>query len=312
MSMATLCMEACFFAINLLVLVSCDFIFHHFGDPQIGFGTDGWENDVARFSQAASLAVGDNSSQVCIAGDLVNTWNNQTELDGFDSVWPDDFERVPVGLVPGNHDVNSEGSGADEMLTQLSTYRTRYGADYHSVFLSYGSIEVVLIGIDSEIFISNYTELDDERTTQWNWLEATLQNTTTKSAVFIFMHHPPFITTEDEVDSYWNWPSDVRAQFLSLIRSFNVQHLLCGHTHTTTLVTSADKAFTIYTVGGTARVFDDNGFGVRVFDVQDNGGGIWSVSSKYQQLPSIYQSNEPCVDVPIGPTHSHPYFCVYE
>jgi 3',5'-cyclic AMP phosphodiesterase CpdA len=295
-----------------LLAVAQGYVFHYFGDPQIGFGTDGWEMDVSRFSQAASLAVSGNARRVPIAGDLVNSWNNQTQLDGFNSVWPSQFKSVPVDLVPGNHDVNSEASSGSDMLTELNAYRSRYGIDYHISNDTDGSVNIALIGIDSEVLICNFTELDDERNKQWSWLETQLKSIKNGTAAFLLMHHPPFITTEDEVDSYWNWPTQVRQQLLALVRQYKIQHLLCGHTHTTTVVVAADKAFTIYTVGGTARVFDDQGYGYRVFNVtasQSSTSG-YSVNSVYVKLPNQFQSSEACVDVPAGELTPHPYFCI--
>jgi len=93
------------------------------------------------------------------------------------------------------------------------------------------------------------------------------------------MHHPPFTATENEADSYYNWPLPVRQRLLALVRKFNVQHLLCGHTHTTTHVQPSDNAFNIYTVGGTARIFDQNGFGYRVFTIIGD-----TVSQEYVKL----------------------------
>jgi len=296
----------------LLLIHSLEaYTFHHFGDPQIGFGDDGWEMDVSRFSQAATLAVSGGAKRVGIAGDLVNSWNNDTQLNGFATVWPSQFKSIPVDLVPGNHDVNSESSSADQMITELNAYRARYGADYHTSNGTDGAVNIALIGIDSEIFISNWTELEDERNTQWSWLETQLKNIKNGTAIFLLMHHPPFITTEDEVESYWNWPMDSRQQILALVRQYKIQHLLCGHTHTTTVVVSADKAFTIYTVGGTARVFDDQGYGYRVFDVTASTQGAgYSVSTKYVKLPNQWQSKTDCVDVPAGELVHHPYFCI--
>jgi len=296
------------------------YTFYYFGDPQIGFGTDGWEMDVSRFSQAATLAVSGGAKRVAIAGDLVNSWNNETQLEGFDSVWPSQFKNVSVDLVPGNHDVNSESS-ADSMLQQLDAYRQRYGLDYHISNGTDGTVKVALIGIDSEVLISNWTEFEDERTKQWSWLEQQLAALPNGTAIFLLMHHPPFTATEHENETYWNWPLGPRQQILALVRQYSIHHLICGHTHTTTTVVPDDKAFTIYTVGGTARVFDNNGYGYRIFDVSatinDNDSNLdgksvagYSVSTKYVKLPDQWQSMEECEDVSAGELSPHPYFCL--
>ena len=64
------------------------------------------------------------------------------------------------------------------------------------------------------------------------------------------MHHPPFIHDEDEVHQYFNWPLVPRRRLLALARKYNVGHFLCGHTHTTTSVSTSDNAITILTTAG--------------------------------------------------------------
>ena len=64
-------------------------------------------------------------------------------------------------------------------------------------------------------------------------------------------HHPAFLTAPTEPHQYWNWPTNVRARLLGLLRKSGVEHMLCGHTHTTTSRTVG--GLSIYTVAGTAR-----------------------------------------------------------
>jgi 3',5'-cyclic AMP phosphodiesterase CpdA len=279
-------------------LALANLTFYHFGDPQIGFGLEGVAQDVARFAAAAKIATG----QVVIAGDLVNTFNNATQLAGFHNVWPARFVEQP-GLVPGNHDCNADGVSADQTLKMLAHYRSLFGNDYSLRRPPSATDRVCWVGIHTNTLIGNATELLIEADKQWSWLETTLQNCV-NDTTFIYMHHIPFLETENEAESYWTWPLKPRARFLKLVRQYHVKHLLCGHTHTTTTVTAADNAFTAYTVGGTARVFDNNGFGYRVFHV-NNG----QVTQSYVKLPAALQSSEPCRNVHAGDEAPHAYLC---
>jgi 3',5'-cyclic AMP phosphodiesterase CpdA len=272
--------------IQLLYCVLAQTSFFYFGDPQIGFGLEGWEKDVSRYLEAAKDAQTAQTKRVVIAGDLVNSYNNQTEIKGFAEVWPLQFGKVPVFLVPGNHDVNTE--------TMLQHYRTLYGQDYY--YQDFPSENSTFFFLDSEILVrQNQTDLKNSSTVHWEWLETTLPKFANVQHKFIVMHRPPFIKEENEPDSYWNWPTNDRIKLLSWVRQYSIKHLLCGHTHTTTNTRPTDGAFDIWTVGGTARVFDKNEFGYRVFTLDGA-----NVIQQYVKLAQ--QTTLSCVDKP-------PYLC---
>ena len=87
----------------------------------------------------------------------------------------------------------------------------------------------------------------------------------------------------------------IRQRLLALLGKYGVQHILCGHTHTTTQRTIG--GLSIYTVlAGTARAFDNNGCGYRVFRINAS-----SVTQQYvrQQDPALTQCS---------PTLMHPDF----
>ena len=278
----------------------------HFGDPQIGFGNEGLASVDAERFRAAAGAASSRCGAVAIAGDLLNVYGNATQLAAFKTVWPGAF-GAPPRLVPGNHDVES--------MSELSAFRSTFGADYGVDEYTLGDVRLRVVAVDSEAILNlgNDSALAAESEAQWAWLNATLTTTPPASTLttppasnnttetILLLHHPPFITSEDEADQYYNWPPGPRARFLALVRGAGVRHLLCGHTHTTTTVSAADAAFTVYTVGGTARIFDDNGFGYSEL--------TWNASARdfdvaYQRL-DVTSTVEECVDV----FHGHPYPC---
>jgi len=269
-----------FFIVDLVFAQTS--LFFHFGDPQIGFGLEGWEKDVARFQEAAEDAVKAAVARVVIAGDLVNGYDNETEINGFKSVWPKQFGNVPVFLVPGNHDVSSE--------TTLLHYRSVFGQDYYSQ--EFPNENSVFFFLDSETLVRlNQTDLKNASMTHWDWLETTLPKFPNVQHKFIVMHRPPFIKEENETDAYYNWPITERIRLLSLVRKYSIKNLLCGHTHTTTNTRPTDGAFDIWTVGGTARIFDNNGFGYRVFTI--DGANISQQYIKLAQQTTLDCINQP-------------------
>lgn len=75
----------------------------------------------------------------------------------------------------------------------------------------------------------------------------------------------------------------MRGRYLDLIRKYNVHHILVGHRHETKNIYPADKAYAIYVVAGTARFFDNNGFGINYFDVKTMDSAE-DVSQEYVRL----------------------------
>ena len=144
--------------------------------------------------------------------------------------------------------------------------------DYHAFTTEYASFAM----INSEMLIAAFDgrreyghegipglggEVQAEAEKQWTWLEAALAAATTAHVIPV-MHHPPFLETPAEPDQYFNWPAAPRARLLALFERYGVTDILCGHTHTTTVVSAG--GFTVHTVAGTAKALDDNGCGYKV------------------------------------------------
>jgi hypothetical protein len=278
---------------------------YYLGDPQIGFGTQGWQEDVARFAAVAAIAENStgnsssgsssSSSGVVVAGDLVNVWDNSTFLGGFDAIWPAHFapDRGGVHLVPGNHDVNSAATDAGGFLAQLAHYRASFGANYHAFATRFAQFVLV----DSESLIVGALGLNgtadarvlNESETQWRWLEDQLNSSSAAAAGrshrIIVTHHPPFLTSEGEAHQYFNWPEAPRRRFMALARAHGVRNILCGHTHTTTSRATAD-GIRVFTVAGTAKAFDGNGCGYMTLAINET-----AVDAVYHRLedPSLAQ-----------------------
>ena len=204
----------------------------YFGDPQIGFGKSGWQEDEARFA-AAAKAVSGAVAAVVVAGDLVNVWDNSTLTRGFDQVWHAMLD-AKWHFVPGNHDVNSEAPNASEFETQLSHFRRGFGRDYHSFRTRHASF----IMLDSELAIVphlglNGTALDaflaNETEAQWAWLEEELAAAQRASPhTIVVSHHPPFLKSAEEPHVYWNWPIGERRRLLGLLAKHGARTVLCG------------------------------------------------------------------------------------
>ena len=96
------------------------FTFLQAGDPQIG----GWTSIAdtqGRFVELARIANRLQPAAVLVVGDLVNDGPHEKELAAFDEALTE--FRVPVKLIPGNHD-------------DIATYRRKYGPDHYSFTLN--------------------------------------------------------------------------------------------------------------------------------------------------------------------------------
>ena len=175
----------------------------YFGDPQIGFGHSGWIMDEKRFASAALAASNAGAAAVVVAGDLVNVWDNATQMGGFDQVWPTMFDRARVHLVPGNHDVDSMAENASVFRSMLDHYRASFGVDYHSFRTTFATF----VMINSESLIAPHLGLNgtmdpwvlNQSETQWAWLNDTLATASTaRPHTVVVTHHPPFLKSPSE------------------------------------------------------------------------------------------------------------------
>jgi 3',5'-cyclic AMP phosphodiesterase CpdA len=262
-------------------------VVYYLGDPQIGFSGNA-TLDTLRFGMAAAAARADpNRVATVVAGDLVNVWNDTSQIAGYKTVWHAD--ETAWWQVPGNHDVNSESTSVDGALAALAHYHDVFGAhDYSNATTRWTS----LIMVNSEMLILPYLGLNgttDPRIlepveAQWAWLESQLQHAKAAAAqrphVVLVMHHPPFLATENEPHQYYNMPMVPRSRLLALARKYGAKTVLAGHTHTTRNCTTADGSITIFTTAGTARAFDHRGCGYRTLTATQD-----SLVVDYIELP---------------------------
>lgn len=134
--------------------------------------------------------------------------------------------RMPLHLVPGNHDVGDkkiDWMPADQVCDRyLETYRKAFGPDYYS----FDDGDLRFIGINSLLLNA---DLEEERR-QRDWLEAAIGSAEGKR-VFLFMHYPPYVHTPDERGSYDNVDEPARSWLLEQIRRPNVEAVFAGHVH---------------------------------------------------------------------------------
>lgn len=229
------------------------FTFIHAGDPQIG----GWvpiKESQARFIELARQADERGVDFVLVAGDLVHVGKDAEQLAAFRKAMT--YFKVPVKLVPGNHD-------------DLATFRKLFGKDYYS----FTKDNYEFICLNSNLMLEADAGGKTEPQAQWQWLDRTLHTAQqARREIIVLMHHPPAALGEGA------------DRFGKLMKKYAVKIVLAGHVHITGEL--AVSGYNLYTVGGTATVFDQKGYGYRLFTVTGP-----KVEQAYVRMPAVPTKN---------------------
>ncbi|MCC5878065.1 MAG: metallophosphoesterase [Candidatus Sumerlaeia bacterium] len=217
----------------LAILAACasgpprsqDFTFVQISDPQIGMymafkEADDYTPELRDFARGVELVSDLAPEFIVITGDLVETWNNHTEIAHFMEFKAALEAHAPVHLQPGNHDMAPNPEG-------LEFYRRTYGPDRG--VLEFEGCRFILLNSN----LIAYTSLAAEEEEQWGWLVGELWNAREENArhIFVFQHHPFFLHEADEEDAYFNIPTAKRMRYLELFAEHGVTANFSGHYH---------------------------------------------------------------------------------
>lgn len=243
------------FAVMLLVLAGCNrpFTFVQMTDPQIGFVVSEERSDTMMKAAVAEVNALD-PAVVIITGDLVN-WAYSDIQDSIYFVRRAEI-KAPVYEVPGNHDIRT---GEPES-------RDRYARLHGETRFAFRKHGCAFIGIDSNCIKNGETELEQE---QLEWLEAQLKAARSARYTFVFLHCPVIRQSIDEPEDYFNFPTDKRAEYISLFKEYGVDAVFAGHTHIDYRTEYEGIGF--YTAGPVGYAFDRDRSGYNVVKVGKEG-----------------------------------------
>ena len=205
------------------------FVFVHVGDPELG--KPDLKSTAERFALFAQRANTIGADFVVVAGDLMHDPTDE-QLKAFQDCLKQ--FKMPVKLVPGNHD--------DPRIFEKNFGRRRY------VF-THNNCEFICL--DSNDILAHSDPSDAKCKELLGWLEGALAEAERqkRTHTFVVMHHP----IADQ------------APLEDLLAKHRIAGVLSGHLHMTREIRA--KGFTIYVAPTTARFRDDKGLGYRLFKV---------------------------------------------
>lgn len=197
------------------------FFFIQLTDPQLGFYSQSSDfrrerEQIMTFIEAINLL---RPAFVVISGDFVHQKDDEAQLAGFDSLCRKIDSHIPLYLIPGNHDV-----GNDMTAEGTKQFVRRYGSDRFVWKNKNGCV----IGFNSSEIRSGDPKREMD---EFQWIEKQLIKCRKCNHIILIGHHPFYVRSADEADSYDNIPLDVRSKYLNMFCQYGVDVVLSGHLH---------------------------------------------------------------------------------
>ncbi len=207
--------------------VTTPFFFIQATDPQFGHyarSLDDFRQETANFEFLIATANRLRPAFLVVTGDLVNRAGNPGQIAEYQRIAAKLDKSIPLYSLPGNHDI-----GDTPTPDHLGNFRLRFGPDYYT--WRHGGAAFFAL---NSCVISNPGRVPGELEKQEAWLRAELARARREGAspIMVFQHHPWFLTSADEPDSYRNILMERRKPYLELFRAQGVTHIFAGHLHT--------------------------------------------------------------------------------
>lgn len=237
---------------------SGNFFFIQLADTQLGMANNNGDltPEVENFKKAVEHINRLKPAFVIISGDLVNKAHDIKETRAFWSVAGQIDTKIPLYLVPGNHDIGQASAQS------IASYQKLFSKD-HYAFSCNGSEFIIL---DSNL----YHDADSDqklKDTQRKWFEDSLANAQKKSPshIFVCTHHPWFINSSDEPDKYENIPQTERKDYMDMMKRNGVDFALAGHFHQE--ASSKDGGLTLIITSSVGKALGKDPVGFRIVKV---------------------------------------------
>jgi 3',5'-cyclic AMP phosphodiesterase CpdA len=244
------------------------FTFVQLTDMQMGMIANNKNNDeeIRLYTHAINQVNKLKPNFVVITGDLVNNRTDSNQLKAFKQITSIINKKIPVYIIPGNHDVGSKPTSET-----MDFYMNNYPTDK----FSFTRKNVQLIGINSSLINSVIAAETD----QWEWLKKVLTENSNTTRKILFTHHPFFTIDINEKDKYENIPQPKRQEYMELLKANGVVKIFAGHYHNNAIAQHDD--IEMITTSAVGKQLGKVKSGFRVVTVYKD-----SISNKYIELPT--------------------------
>ena len=236
----------------------------HCCDPQLGFGkspdkADAYQVDLARLRKEIELVNRVKPDLVFFAGDMANNCKRLADD------WPELLKTIdaPCLVAPGNHDI------PDPVVSSgVQRFRAVFGDDFATTTCN---------GWKIVAFNSQYCRPTDEKELYEEHVARFRKELEDAKAsgtpLIVGSHVPPFVKELDEKDEYFNFPTNIRREFLDYCVDSGVKFYLAGHTHTT--LERSYRDVPILNGETTSQNFDGRPFGFRILRIDAARNYAW-------------------------------------
>lgn len=235
-----------------------EFCFVQIADTQLGMSAkdQSMDAELDNFRKVAERINSLRPAFVLISGDMINAPHNSRQILAFWRAAGRISHSIPLYLVPGNHDVGLP------IKNNVLAYRRFFGMDHYA--FSHGKSEFIVL---NSCLIHDEKADKEMRESQLAWFEQSLSSARSKRPehIFVCTHHPWFLSSPDEADSYFVIPRARRNDYLELMRRYGAKWALAGHYHRNAVAPTQDLA--MITTASVGMALGDDPIGYRVFRV---------------------------------------------
>ncbi len=234
---------------------------------------EGFEWDAARYEVAIGVANAMRPRFVVIGGDMIDDASNADQLEELLRITATLDADIPMRWAPGNHDIALDTVAPT--AHDIEKYRETFGADYYA--FDEGPARFVVL---NTVVIDHPEHVPGELAEQLEFLDRELARAAADGVrhVVLLGHHPLFLESPDEEDTYWNLPRERRRIVLDLVHRHGVRIAFAGHWHRNSLAFDGD--FEMVTSGPVGFPLGDDPSGYRVVTVEES-----QITHRYAALP---------------------------
>jgi 3',5'-cyclic AMP phosphodiesterase CpdA len=219
---------------------------------------EGFAWDAERYRSAIDMANAIRPEFVVMGGDMTDDAADAEQVEELLRITSMLDSQIPMLWVPGNHDIATDTVAPT--MTSIGAYRDVFGADYYG--FDHGDVRFVVL---NTVVIDHPENVEDELAEQLAFVEFELSQSAERSHTIMLGHHPLFLSSPDEPDTYWNLPAERRSTLLDLIHRHRITIAFAGHWHRNSLAYDGD--FEMVTSGPVGYRLGDDPSGVRIVDV---------------------------------------------